>query len=57
MLSVPLNKKLSGIPFPTIPRKKKLLGIPYSGNKIEANSMKSVPNQSAEEKTTQNSVS
>jgi hypothetical protein len=45
-----------GIPFRTLPRKRKQLGIPFRGPKIEINSHNSVPNHSAEEITTQNSV-
>ncbi len=44
------------IPFRTLPRKRKQLGIPFRGTKIEANSHNSVPNPSAEENTTRNSV-
>jgi hypothetical protein len=45
-----------GITFRTLQRKRKQLGIPFRGTKIEANSRNSVPNHSAEEKTTRNSV-
>jgi hypothetical protein len=48
------NKKQTlGILFQTLRRKRKQLGIPFRGTEIEANFRNSVPNHSAEEKTTQ----
>jgi hypothetical protein len=46
------EKKTLGIPFRIIPQRRKKLGILYCGTKIEANSRNSVPNNSAEEKST-----
>jgi hypothetical protein len=48
-----VEQKTLGIPFRTLLRKRKQLGIPFHGTKIEANSRKSDPNISAEEKLTQ----
>jgi hypothetical protein len=50
------EQKTLGIPFRTLPRKRKQLENSVLWNKIEANSHNSVPNPSAEEKTTQNFV-
>jgi len=50
------ERKTLGIPFRTIPWRKKMHGILYSGTKIEANPRNSVPNHSAEEKNSRNSV-
>ncbi len=50
------EQKTLGILFHTLPPKRKNLGIPFCGTKIEANSWNSVPNHSAEEKTTQNKM-
>jgi hypothetical protein len=50
------EQKPLGIPFRTLPRKRKQLRILFLKTKIEANSRNSVPNHSAEEKPTRNSV-
>ncbi len=50
---IPRNRKLS---FRTLPRERKQLWIRFCGTKIEVNSHNSVPNPSAEENTTQNSI-
>jgi hypothetical protein len=50
------EQKTLGIPFRTIPQRRKQLGIPFGGTKIEENTWNSVPNHSAEEKPTRNSV-
>jgi hypothetical protein len=44
------------IPFRTTPQRRKMFGILYRGTKIKANTWNSVPNHSAEEKPTRNSV-
>ncbi len=49
-------KQTLGIPFRIILRKRKMLRIPFHITKIEANSQNSIPNQSVEEKTTQNFI-
>jgi hypothetical protein len=43
-----------GIPFSTIPRKRKPLGFLFRGTNVDTNTWNSVPNHSAEEKTTRN---
>ncbi len=48
--------EILGIPFGTLPRKRKQLGILSRRPKIEANSRNSLPNPSAEEKITRDSV-
>ncbi len=50
------EQKTLGITFRIIPQRRKRLGILYHGPRIEANSRNSVPNHSAEEKSTRNSV-
>jgi hypothetical protein len=53
---VPRNAKISEFRSEPIPRERKMLGIPYRGTKFKQNSRNFVPNHSAEEKTTRNSV-
>jgi hypothetical protein len=53
---VPRNAKVSEFRSETIPRKRKMLGIPYRGTKLKQNFRNFVLNNSAEEKTTRNSV-
>ena len=50
------RSKTLKIPFRTLQRTRKQLGIPFRGTEIEANSRNFLPNPSAEEKTTRNSV-
>ncbi len=50
-----VEQKTLGILLRTIPTGNKMLGILYRGIKIDANSRNSIPNHSAEEKTTRNS--
>ncbi len=50
------EQKALGILLRTLPRKRKQLRIPFRWTKIEANSRNSIPNPSAEEKTTRNPV-
>ncbi len=55
--SVDQNRsKLSKFPFKPLQRKRKQHGIPFRETEIEAKSRNSLPNPSAEEKTTRNSV-
>jgi hypothetical protein len=49
-------KQTLRIAFQTLQRKRKQLGIPFRGTKLEASSRNFLPNSSAEEKTTRNSV-
>jgi hypothetical protein len=53
---VPRNAKISEFCSEPIPWKRKMLGIPYRGTKFKQNSRNFVPNRSAEEKITWNSV-
>ncbi len=53
--TVPRNRKLSEFRSEPL-RRSKMFGILYSETKIEANTRNSVPNHSAEEKPTRNSV-
>jgi hypothetical protein len=50
------KKQTLRIPSQTLQRERKQLGIPFRITEIEANSRNSLPNSSAEEKTTGNSV-
>ncbi len=50
------QKQTPIILFPTLLWKRTQLGIPFRGTKIEANSWNSVPNHSAGENTTRNSL-
>jgi hypothetical protein len=51
-----VEKKTFRIPFGTLPMKRKQLGIPFRGTKTEAIAQNSIPNHSAEKKTTRDSV-
>jgi hypothetical protein len=50
------EQKILGIPFHTLLWKRKQLGTPFCGPKIKANFRNFLPNPSAEEKKTWNSV-